>query len=112
MNSEKSKLYFYDPRLTSINRFGILDQKMGYIVKFRPHSSNSRSNQYLSVGERDILKLEFKFYENEGVVLKVKRGWSKHGKIYLYCSKWKAIKQFHCIMKTLYALGFTTYDLT
>ena len=72
MNSGKIRIYHYDPKTTQINSLGIRDREMGDIVHFKPRSNASYSNQYLSVGERDILKLEFSFYGNDGIVLKVK----------------------------------------
>ena len=112
MNSGKLRIYHYDPKTTQINSLGIRDREMGDIVHFKPRGSASDSNQYLSVGERDILKLEFSFYGNDGIVLKVEYGWIKQGCIYLYCSKRKAIKRFICIQNDSLALGFTTLDLT
>ena len=112
MNSGKIRIYHYDPKTTQINSLGIRDREMGYIVHFKPRGNASHSNQYLSVGERDVLKLEFTFYGNDGIVLKVKHGWMKQGCIYLYCSKGKAIKRFIRIQNDLLALGFTTLDLT
>ena len=111
MGSGKIKVYYYS-QSTQITSLGILDQEMGYIVTFRPRSSGSRLNQYLSVGEANVLKLEFFFYENDGIVFKVKSGWVKYGSIYFYYSKRRAAKQFHCIQKAFHALGFTTLDVT
>ncbi len=107
-----NKVYWYDAQSTVIDHSGIRDQKQGYVIKFKPRSWPSPSNRCLSVGERNIGQFEFIFHGNEGVVLKIKRGWVRHGHLYRYHTAGKAVKLFQAIQKSLHALGYTTLDVT
>ena len=112
MSTGNIKIYYYDPQSTRISQLGIWDQKTGYVIHFKPRSSSSQSNRNASVGEANVLKLEFVFYGNDGVSFKIRHGWVKHGFVFCYCSKRKAVKQFRYIQKHLLALGLTTLDVS